>query len=36
MIYFAKDLNHFEMIKKTYLDETYQFYNEVNIKIELN
>jgi len=35
MIYFAKNMKHFNIIKKTYLDETYQFYNEVNIKIEI-
>ena len=35
LIYFSKDDESLEEIKQTYLDETYQFYNEVNVKIEI-
>ena len=35
MIYFSKSSERLEEIRKTYLDETYQFYNEVNVKIEI-
>lgn len=35
LIYFSKDDKSLEEIKQTYLDETYQFYNEVNVKIEI-
>jgi len=34
-IYFSKSTEELETIKKTYIEETYQFYNEVNVKIEI-